>query len=87
MNCTSAHIRSVKKDHSYIAELRPGSAQGTKPIERKTTKLNQNRKQLKANCKGQKPEETPNEETQSAANEKREIALEWANQRQAKVPG
>lgn len=38
-----------------------------------------------ANCEGKKQEKEASKETQSATNEKREIAIEWANQRQAKV--
>jgi hypothetical protein len=37
---------------------------------------------LKANSKGRKQEKEANKETKSATNEKRENALEWANQRQ-----
>ena len=52
---------------------------------RRARKPNQNGKSLKANCKGKKQEKEANKETQPATNEKREIGLEWANQRQAKV--
>lgn len=51
---------------------------------RRARKLNQNGKQSKANCKGKKQEKEANKETLSATNEKREIALEWANERQAR---
>jgi hypothetical protein len=52
---------------------------------KRARKLNQNGKQSKANCKGKKQEKEANKETLSATNEKREIALEWANERQEKV--